>query len=84
MRHLAGHLARLSLLKGFFDFFRFRVCDFLLKQKDFSLAQKDNLYRYLDKLLAHHDALFKHLRARWEDLFGVKFEVLLYDLTSTR
>ena len=54
-----------------------------LLEEDFSLAQKDNLYRCLDKLLAHRDALFKHLRRRWEDLFGVKFEVLLYDLTST-
>jgi transposase len=54
-----------------------------LLEEDFSLAQKDNLYRCLDKLLPHRDALFKHLRARWEDLFGVKFEVLLYDLTST-
>ena len=54
-----------------------------LLEEDFSLAQKDNLYRCLDKLLAHREALFKHLRRRWEDLFGVKFEVLLYDLTST-
>jgi transposase len=54
-----------------------------LLDEDFSLAQKDNLYRCLDKLLAHREALFKHLRRRWEDLFGVKFEVLLYDLTST-
>jgi len=54
-----------------------------LLEEDFSLAQKDNLYRCLDKLLVHRDALFKHLRQRWEDLFGVKFEVLLYDLTST-
>ena len=51
--------------------------------EDFSLAQKDNLYRCLDKLLEHREDLFKHLRRRWEDLFGVKFEVLLYDLTST-
>jgi transposase len=51
--------------------------------EDFSLAQKDNLYRCLDKLLEHREALFKHLRRRWEDLFGAKFEVLLYDLTST-
>jgi transposase len=51
--------------------------------EDYSLAQKDNLYRCLDKLLEHRDELFKHLRRRWEDLFGVKFEVLLYDLTST-
>jgi transposase len=54
-----------------------------LLDEDFSLAQKDNLYRCLDKVLAHRDDLFKHLRQRWEDLFGVKFEVLLYDLTST-
>ena len=51
--------------------------------EDFNLAHKDNLYRCLDKLLAHRDGLFQHLRARWQDLFGVKFEVLLYDLTST-
>jgi len=54
-----------------------------LLDEDFSLAQKDNLYRCLDKLLEHRTALFQHLRGRWEDLFGVKFEVLLYDLTST-
>jgi transposase len=54
-----------------------------LLEEDFSLAQKDNLYRCLDKLLEHRDGLFQHLRARWQDLFGVKFEVLLYDLTST-
>lgn len=50
---------------------------------DFGLAQKDNLYRCLDKVLEHRPALFQHLRHRWEDLFGAKFEVLLYDLTST-
>ena len=54
-----------------------------LLEEDFGLAQKDNLYRCLDKVLEHRAALFRHLRRRWEDLFGVKFEVLLYDLTST-
>jgi hypothetical protein len=54
-----------------------------LLEEDFGLAQKDNLYRCLDKVLEHRPALFGHLRRRWEDLFGVKFEVLLYDLTST-
>jgi transposase len=53
-----------------------------LLDEDFGLAQKDNLYRCLDKLLWHRAALFQHLRRRWEDLFGVKLEVLLYDLTS--
>jgi transposase len=54
-----------------------------LLDEDFGLAQKDNLYRCLDKVLEHRPALFQHLRRRWADLFGVKFEVLLYDLTST-
>jgi hypothetical protein len=50
---------------------------------DERLAQDDTLYRGLDGLLEHKDALFAHLRGRWSDLFGAKFEVLLYDLTST-
>ena len=54
-----------------------------LLEEDFSLAAKDNLYRVLDKLLAHKAALFSHLQARWKDLFGASFDVLLYDLTST-
>lgn len=51
--------------------------------EDSSLAQKDTLYRCHDKLLEHKDALFKHLHKKWEDLFGARFDVLLYDLTST-
>lgn len=51
--------------------------------EDFALVAKDNLYRCLDKLVAHKEALFRFLCGRWEDLFGVKFDVLLYDLTST-
>lgn len=51
--------------------------------EDFALAQKDNLYRCLDKLLEHRQALFQHLRQRWADLFNAKFDLLLYDLTST-
>lgn len=50
---------------------------------DERLAQDDTLYRGLDGLLAHKDELFAHLRGRWSDLFGAKFDVLLYDLTST-
>jgi len=51
--------------------------------EDFSLAQKDKLYRCHDLLAKHKNALFGHLQQRWKDLFGAKFEVLLYDLTST-
>ena len=50
---------------------------------DYSLVEKNALYRCLDKVLAHKSALFTHLTQRWQDLFGARFEVLLYDLTST-
>jgi transposase len=51
--------------------------------RDYALVEKNALYRCLDKLLRHKQALFSHLRQRWADLFGAKFDVLLYDLTST-
>ena len=43
----------------------------------------DVLYRCLDKLLAHKRAFFSFLRERWETLFDARFDVLLYDLTSS-
>lgn len=51
--------------------------------EDFGLVQIDKLYRCLDKLLVHKQGLFSFLRQRWQTLFDVRFEVLLYDLTST-
>jgi hypothetical protein len=51
--------------------------------EDFSVAASDTLYRCLDKLVAHKEALFSYLRERWVELFDARFEVLLYDLTST-
>lgn len=50
---------------------------------DYRLATDDTLYRCLDQVLEHKAALFSHLQERWKDLFGAKFDVLLYDLTST-
>lgn len=50
---------------------------------DFSLAEIHKLYEVQDKLLEHKEGLFAHLQERWKDLFGARFEVLLYDLTST-
>jgi transposase len=41
------------------------------------------LYRGLDAILPHKDALCQHLQKRYESLFGVRFEFLLYDVTST-
>ncbi len=43
----------------------------------------DRLYRALDKVGAHKDRLCEHLMARYQSWFGVNFEFLLYDVTST-
>jgi transposase len=50
---------------------------------DYRLAAADTLYRCLDQLIDHKPALFSHLQERWQDLFNARFDVLLYDLTST-
>jgi transposase len=50
---------------------------------DFAVAEKDRLYRCLDRILKHKRDLFVHLQQRWQSLFDVSFDVLLYDLTST-
>jgi transposase len=50
---------------------------------DFSLAEIHRLYECHNKILEHKTALFDHLTERWRTLFDAKFEVLLYDLTST-
>jgi transposase len=54
-----------------------------LLDADFAVTEKDRLYRCLDRILGHKQALFAHLRHRWQDLFAIQFDVLLYDLTST-
>jgi transposase len=54
-----------------------------LLDSDFALAEKNTLYRCLDRIVEHKDDLFKFLVRRWGELFGAKFDVLLYDLTST-
>jgi len=41
------------------------------------------LYRCLDRLISHKTELERHLRARYGELFGAEFDVLLYDLTSS-
>ncbi|HEY1765342.1 MAG TPA: IS1634 family transposase [Opitutaceae bacterium] len=54
-----------------------------LLEVDGRAVQDDTLYRALDLLLAEKEGLFSHLHGRWRDLFGAKYEILLYDLTST-
>ena len=51
--------------------------------EDVDLVQDDTLYRCLDRLLCHKKAFFSFLKERWQALFNVNFDVLLYDLTST-
>ena len=43
----------------------------------------ERLYRALDNLLPHKEALEKHLKSRLGELFGLKYDLLLYDVTST-
>jgi transposase len=47
------------------------------------LVNDDRLYRALDQLGEHKDALCTHLMERYRQWFGVRFEFLLYDVTST-
>jgi hypothetical protein len=43
----------------------------------------DRLYRGLDALLPLKDELFGHLQKTYGELFGTRFDILLYDITST-
>lgn len=50
---------------------------------DYAAAGKDRLYRCLDRILPYKDELCRHLAERWRTLFDARFDILLYDLTST-
>jgi hypothetical protein len=41
------------------------------------------LYAGLDQLLPHKEAIERHLKQRLGDLFDLKYDLLLYDITST-
>jgi transposase len=43
----------------------------------------DRLYRAHDHVLPHKQALEQHLQARLGTLFGLQYDLLLYDVTST-
>ena len=55
----------------------------LLLDTDANVADKDRLYRCLDRLLEHKESLEQHLGGKWKDLFAARYDVLLYDLTSS-
>ena len=48
-----------------------------------SRINDDRLYRGLDQLHAHKEQLTEHLLQRYQSWFGVDFEFLIYDVTST-
>jgi transposase len=48
-----------------------------------SVVNDARLYRALDQLLPCKDALQKHLKSRLGELFDLKYDLLLYDVTST-
>jgi len=50
---------------------------------DLTVADIHKLYECHERLLDHKQELFTHLTTQWKDLFNAKFDVLLYDLTST-
>jgi len=43
----------------------------------------DRLYRSLDRILPHKTALEKHLKDKLGTLFELKYDLILYDVTST-
>ena len=46
-------------------------------------VNEDRLYRGLDALLPLKDEIFRHLQKTYGELFGTRFDILLYDITST-
>ena len=49
----------------------------------FEKVNDDRVYRALDRMLPHKEAIEKHLKARLGELFQLKYDLLLYDVTST-
>ena len=57
------------------------LCDLLGVSID--QINDDRLYRALDQLLPHKEQLEVHLKERMGQLFGLEYDILLYDVTST-
>jgi len=56
------------------------LCDMLLLNEQ--QINEDRLYRVLDEVLPLKDKLEVHLKAKWETLFDMGFDLMLYDVTS--
>jgi transposase len=46
-------------------------------------VNEQRLYRALDAILPHKEALEMFLKNRLGELFGIEYDLLLYDVTST-
>jgi len=64
------------------DWFRRTALGDLLGVPD-AKVNDDRCYRALDHLLEHQEALQVHLKERLGTLFGLDYDLLLYDITST-
>ena len=64
------------------DWFRRTALGDLLGIADAKIND-DRLYRAHDHLLPHKAALEEHLKNRMGNLFGLEYDLLLYDITST-
>ena len=64
------------------DLYRQTALDDLLGIPE-AKVNDDRLYRTLDRVLVHKNAIEQHLRNRLGELFGIQYDLLLYDVTST-
>jgi transposase len=68
--HIAEHLYEHSAMEDFFGIPAAQIYD-------------NRLYRGLDHLLVHKQALQQHLKQTLGSLFDIKYDLFLYDVTST-
>jgi transposase len=64
------------------DWFRRTALDDLLDVPE-TKVNDDRCYRALDRVLEHSQALQMHLKEQLGTLFGLEYDLLLYDITST-
>ena len=64
------------------DWFRKSALDSLLDVPEEKINE-DRLYRALDMLLPWKEEIEKHLKGRLGELFGLEYDLVFYDMTST-
>src|SRR3989339_470449 len=64
------------------QWFRSTALDDLLNVEEKKI-NSDRLYDCLDQIIRHKEELEKHLKEQYGELFNVKYEIILYDITST-